>query len=802
MQSPASIKSLGPVVCVTSGAILAIEVFHTRALSILLWSNIAFAVLSLALLGLGSAGLAVFLFPDLFRRERAESQIAWLLPITGLLLLVSHRAMLVLTREPVANWVPYLGMIGLILVAMVPYFGGGLVLSIAFTHFSEAIATLYFWDLIGAAAGAALVVPLLYAFNGPTLVPAIALLLAGAGAVFAFALKRRAEGVGALVCCAALAAVLIVPSARESLAVRSAKGIPTPNILIEAWDPVARITVAPAPAAGTLVMAMDGGAITPVLQFDGNLERMLFIKASVLQLAYHLKNYASALIIGPGGGSDVLAALVFGNHDITAVEVNRSTLSIVQNELGHYSGGLYRRPDVHVHVGEGRAFVASSPRRYDLIQATFIDTWVAASTGSHTLSEDYLYTIEGITGFLEHLNPDGVFSASRWGGPRFGYLETYRIAGIANEALRRLGVADPSRHVAVVQGPPPDRLLQGPGYQWIHGDMESMATMLVKRTPFTEGDLQRLEQVSQGLGFRPLWLAGRASPTEDATLRALFSARDTRAFYSARYRELGFDFSPPTDDKPFFFDMIRPQDYLRVKDVLPAETQYGRMYVGVQMLYQLMVAMAVVVAALLGIPLVLRFGVVRPSWSVARVIGYFVCLGIGFIGIELGLIQKFSLFLGHPIYSLIVSLAAILLFSGLGAFSARTLSARAGVRRIFVLVGVLALYSFALRPLTNALIVWPFALKCAVAITLAAVPAFLMGSLFPLGIAQIRNRRLVPWAWAVNSGFSVLGGIVSLFASLGWGYTASWYAFTCAYLLAGLLLLRWMRDPDPDAAPA
>jgi hypothetical protein len=796
------LRILGPLVFATSGAVLAIEVFYTRALSILLWSNFAFAVLSLALLGLGSAGLAVFLFPDFFRRERAAAQIAWLMPITGVALLVAFWGMLSLTSTPVPSWVPYWGMIELIVVAMLPYFGGGLVLSIVFTHFSESIATLYFWDLIGGAAGAALVVPALYVFNGPLLVPAIAILLAATGAAFAFALGLRRAGIGALACCAVFGLIMIVPSARDTLSVRTAKGVPMQNVLLEYWDPVARISMTPGPNERTLVLSMDGGAITPVVQFDGDLSRLEFIKGSILQLAYHVKQYASTLIIGPGGGSDVLAALAFGNHDITAVEVNRSTLSMVKDDLSQYTGGLYSRPDVHVHLGEGRAFVASSPRKYDLIQATFIDTWVAASTGSHTLSEDYLYTTEGIGGFLSHLNPDGVFSASRWGGKTFGYLETYRIVGIANAALARLGVAEPSRHVVVVQGPPLDRMVAGPGYQWIHGDMEGMSTMLVKRSPFTEAELRHLAGVAQRYSFRPLWLAGRPMPTEDGTLRAMFDARGSREFFEARYRKSHIDFSPTTDDRPFFFDMVRPQDYLRLKDKVPGDTRYGRTYVGVQMLYQLMVAMAVVVVALLGVPLVLRSGRVRMSWSVARAMAYFVCLGVAFIGVELGLIQKFSLFLGHPVYSLVVSLAAILFFSGLGALSARRLTPRAGARRIFVLVAVLCVYAFAVRPLTTALIVWPFALKVAIAVAIAAPPAFLMGSLFPLGITQVRERALIPWAWAVNSGFSVLGGILSLFASIGWGYTISWFGFTLAYLVAGLLFVSWIRDGSPAASAA
>ena len=785
-------------VFLTSAAILTIEVFDTRLFSILLWSNFAFAVLSLALLGLGSSGLVIYLFPGFFRRERAEAQVAWMLPATGLSVLVSHGLILLLTRTPVATWTPYLGFMQLIVAAMLPYFSGGIVLGILFSHYSDQIGRLYFFDLVGAAIGAALVVPALYFFNGPALVPALGLSLAIAGAFFAHRRGHRHAAIASVASCAVLGAFLVLPALRGTLAVRYAKGEETKDILLERWDPLARLTVQPGADERTRVLTMDGGATTAILKFDRNLEHMSFLKGSILQLAYQLRRYDSSVIIGPGGGSDVLASLVFGNRDITAVEVNRSTLDLVRNDLRDYSGGLYDMPGVTARVGEGRAFITGSTRKVDLIQATFIDTWAAAATGSHTLSEDYLYTVEGIRTFLEHINDDGVFSASRWGGPRFGYLETYRIVGLANEALARLGAADPSRHIIVVQGPPSGRIVQGAGYQGIFGIMDSMTTILVKRSPFTADETAKLAKVSRDLSFRPLWLAG--TPTDDPVLEELFAARGAPSFYKAYYERTGFDISPVTDDRPFFFDMVKPQDYLRMKDTLPGRWEYGRMYTAIQILYQLLVALLAVVIALLGLPLLLRAGPLKMSWSVARALGYFICLGLGFIGIELGLIQKFSLFLGHPVYSLVVSLASILLFSGVGAFSAsKVLPARAFERAI-ALVVVLVAYSFFIRPLTAALVGSPFAFKCALVIALTAAPAFFMGMLFPLGIASIREGLggLVPWAWALNCGFSVLGGAASLFLSMGWGYGKAWYSFSAFYLLAAILL----RGMKPAQAAA
>ncbi len=374
-------------------------------------------------------------------------------------------------------------------------------------------------------------------------------------------------------------------------------------------------------------------------------------------------------------------------------------------------------------------------------------------------------------------------------------METYRVVGIANEALRRLGAVDPSRHIVVVQGPPVDKIVPGRGYQTQFGMMDSMSTILIKRSPFSPDELAKLTEVSRRFSFRPLWLPGEA---QDPTLTALFAARGSAEFYKGEYERLGLDFSPVTDDRPFFFDMVRPVDFPRMRARFPMvnDLTYGRLYVGINVLYQILIAMVIVVLLLLGGPLLLKKGSLRWSASTANALAYFVCLGLGFMGVELGLIQKFTLFLGHPVYSLVVLLGSILLFSGIGSLSARNTTPDRGPARIRALVLILVVYAVAVTPLTNAMMASPFAIKCLVAMLLSAIPSFFMGMLFPLGIAAVRERRgeIIPWAWGVNSGFSVLGATLSLFVSMSWGYTVAWSGFAIVYLLSSLCLQRMAAE--------
>ncbi len=777
----------------TSLAILVTEVFYTRLFSVLFWHNTAFAILSFALLGIGVSGLAVYLLPGVFTRERAHGQMGWLTPVFALSLLASHVLILVLARLPTGPGQPFwisLGSLTLVIVAaLLPFLLGGLILSVAFTHFTDQISRLYFWDLAGAAVGAALALPAISVLNGPPLVPVLGAAVCVVGTACAFAARQRGAAAAS-----ALVGLLLAGAPwalGDAMRVTFSKGRPEAHVHLERWDPVARVTV-----EGDLWFKLDGAVVTPILAFDGDVGKVGYLRHNVLQLAYRLRRYPSILIIGPGGGSDALAALAFGNTAITAVEVNRSIVALMRRgALREYSGRLYERPEIRLRIADGRGFVAALPERVDLIQATFVDTYAAAATGSQTLSENYLYTVEAMHDFLGHLAPDGILSMSRWGGVTNGPYETYRLVAMAAQALRARGARDPGAHVVVVLGPTADDLVLGAGYQHRSGDMDSMATTLVKNTPFLDSEIEALERISRESRFRPLWLGGRGEP--DPVLAEVFRREDAARFHAEYYERHGMDISPVSDDRPFFFDMVRPQDFPRLKDRFPWRTDvtYAVKYIGVAVLYQVLGAMAGLVGSLLGVPLLFRLGALRQLSGTLPVLGYFVCLGLGYIGIEIGLIQRFSLFLGHPVYALVVVLGAMLLISGAGSLQTQRIAAGAApaaLRRVGGLLLVLGVYAPVLPWVVRELMGQPLPLKVAITVALIAPPAYLMGMLFPLGLkaAARTGASLVPWLWGANSGCSVLGAVLSLFLAMSWGYGVAWWCFAAIYLGAGLCLLR------------
>jgi spermidine synthase len=784
------------VVFVTALVTLALEVFYTRLFAALFWKDTAFAILSLAMLGIGASGILVYLKPGWFPESRTAERVALSGLAFGISIVVSYFGIVTLAETTDNMLAPIWGYGPLIAVGLIPFFCGGTVLSIIFAHRAQDIARLYLFDLVGAAIGATITLPLVAALNGPAIVPLLALVTLLTFGIFARRHGARLLSRGAALAGAGVAAIGALHATQDVLRITHSHGKLESDVTHERWDPLARVTVHERPPAWAW-FTIDSRVITPILRWDGDPGSVDYLKKNVLQLAYHLGPYDDVVIIGPGGGSDVLSAVVFGNERITGVEVNRSIIGLVRNELSGHAGGLYDHPAVTIAIADGRAYVAGMDRKVDLIQATFIDTVTAANSGAHTLSENYLYTTDAAHDFLDHLTDDGVLSMARWGGIAWGWAETHREVAIVARALRERGSPQPGHHVVLVRGPSPEKLTRGLGYQNQGGDMESMTAMLIRPRPFTDAQLETLARISDGSGFVTLW-AGRHQGA-DPTLAALLAPEEPHAFYDLYEAQTGLDISPVSDDRPFFFDTIRPIQAL-FREELPEWAQnpsYFAASVGVGVLSQLLVSTSVLVLLLILVPLATRFQDLRDVRRPVSTLGFFVCLGLGYIGIEISMMQRFALLLEHPVYALVVVLGSMLLFSGLGSLSTSRITrdhASAGARRAALLVGVLAAYGLLLPAVTRPLMGWAFALKVLVALLLAFPPAFLMGMLFPIGVAVIREStpRLVPWVWGLNSSFSVLGAILSLYIAMSFGHTATWYAFTAVYLggFAGLLRMR------------
>jgi hypothetical protein len=587
--------------------------------------------------------------------------------------------------------------------------------------------------------------------------------------------------------------------ATDAVRVRFANGTFEAVSLFEEWNSISRIKVFPhvgwarsrIAAWGLsksyddvdidqLHLKIDANAGTPVLRFEGDLAspQAQHLRYDVSSLGFYLVDEPHALIVGTGGGRDILTSLVFGARKVTGVELNPLILRAVNGALGDYTGHLDRREDVEYVLAEGRSFLRRSSERYDLIQVSLIDTWASLARGTLSLSENTLYTREAFDDYLARLAPGGVVSVSRWWQDPPWLL--YRLLYMAIDALRAVG-EDPAQHLLVVRGP--DRVN-------VSG---RVVNLLVTRSALAPADVQRISDVCDDLGFDLLYAPGQREGAHEAIRSFILSTPEERAEYARTADKL---VTPSTDDQPFFFTTTRAS----------ALFLSGKGPLALVILARLLFLIPVLVLLFMLGPLVLLRGNELAALGPRglRWIGYFACLGLGFIVIEIVLIQRFILFLGHPIYAVTLVVFGMLLSSSLGSLaSGRLPDARldVGLAAILaVLVTTLAAVHLALEPLLDAGFHLALAPRVAMAAALVALLGFQMGMLFPLGIRAItrESRSVVPWMWGVNCACSVLGTVVAACLAIYGGFRLTYLFGASFYVLAALLTFAALRRP---AAP-
>jgi Spermine/spermidine synthase domain len=488
-------------------------------------------------------------------------------------------------------------------------------------------------------------------------------------------------------------------------------------------------------------------------------------------IGYALTGPGRALVIGGGGGRDIYNALDAGQRQVDVIELNQGIVDVVDKDLRQWSGSPYTLPHVSTSVGDGRSILAARDTKYDQIHIGFTDTLSANSATAFALTENNLYTTEAFDEYFDHLRPNGILNVSRL--YRLVGDEALRATVLSLEALRKRGVAHPEDNVVVLLG------------HDILGEL--FGTVLVRPRPWSPDELARLRALTARDGVQIAMAPGGPYRLEWA---ALHEAPSPAAF-CAHYR---MNVCAPTDDKPFFFNMRRLQD---VAEAPPPGYLYS-----VDPFRVLLLTLAILaVLCLVGFVLPL-LGVRRAGRPGAGALSFFAFIGLGFLLLEVVLIQRFVLFLGFPTYALSVVLFALLVFTGLGAWlSGRGAPRRALTVALAAVVVITAAAAFGLQPLLRALIDLPFAARVAVSVALLAPAGVAMGMAMPIGL-----RRLValapagvPWAWAVNGLTSVLASALAVAIAITAGFTVATLV-ACACYVAALVHAARGRWPAPEAA--
>jgi spermidine synthase len=678
----------------------------------------------------------------------------------------------------------------LALVLALPFFFSGLAIAFTFSRAVTQASRVYLADLVGAGSGAILAVVGISLTSAEVAIGLTAALGAGAALAFAWAHGPRVRaGLSVCVVAAPIAALglsttLDVPSFPPRELGLFVERYPDLRHEYQRWGPIARIDVVSLPGDRIELpqpieykfVAQDGSAPSIILSLN-DVRTVDFADHTILGIPYWIKSQPEVLIIGLGGGPDVQAALHYNARRIVGVEINMGMIDIVKDAFADFAGRPYDDPRVEIVLGDGRNVIQSIDDQFDIVQLTGVDTAVATFGASPNLAESYLYTVEAIQAYWSRLKPDGVLSIS------FPNVEGLgpRLFALIVTALGRAGLADIDRHIV---------LSHTGGF--IH--------ILAKRVPFTAQELEKLQdrfdQPMRGI-YYPLFdrLLDLIEPelyTEDRIVFApgLDEPSAYREFYTAWQAgqdaewlaAQSFDLSAPSDDRPFFF----------IRD------RWFRMMPNLSLLLLLLTALLFFALFFILLPLAIFRRRSMTSASSGRLVTYFTCLGLAYLFIEVFLIQKMTLFLGHPAFSIPTVLGALLIASGLGSGWSGRLVWPARLKVLSAVIGIaglVALHLVLVQPVLLDALDQPLAVRIAIAIAVIVPIGFVMGVPFPSVLRTLDRHApgFVAWAWGINATASVLASVLALLLAVTWGYVALVAIAAGLYIMAALVVPSALR---------
>ena len=804
---------------------LCLEITLTRIFSLAQWYHFAFMAVSIALLGFGASGSFLSLFPSLIKKN----------PTRLLATLSTLQALGIVASYLNINYIPFdsyriawdreqiLFLAVYYLLLTLPFFFSGLAIGVLLAARPELAGKIYSFNLAGSALGCLAAVVALPLLGGAGTVMLSALL--GALAAIAFSVgnwKLEVRGwkldcgtrfltsnlqypISSLLALALLFLAIRPPSFLE-VRLSPYKGLsqallyPEAEVVFSRWNAFSRVDVIesqgvksapglslayPNPLPPQLGLFTDGDDLSPITKP----EKLDFVDYLPVALPYRLRPQAKALIIEPEGGLDVLVALHQGGSSVVAVESNPLVIEVARDafpsplggDQGGGVGGPYHDPRVTVVVENGRSYVRHVGETFDVVQVSLADTYRPVTSGAYSLSESYLYTVEAFADYLAHLSEGGLLVVSRW--LQTPPSESLRAGALAVTALEKAGLSQPELRLVAIRS-------------W------STLLLLVKNGEFTAGEIEAVKSFCRQRQFDLVYYPG-IQETEANRYNAYQEPLYYRAFQSllfgdrARfYADYSYDVSPTSDDRPFFFHFFK---WSQTPEILQT---FGKIWQpfggsGYFVLVALLILALLASAILILLPLLFRrkvmlppdpFGYAQDKRQIRRlnrwrVFAYFAALGLGYLFVEIPLMQQFILFLGHPIYAFAAVLFAILLFSGLGSMISARLSLP---KTLMILIGAIILYPLILPSVFQLLLGQSLSLRLLVSVLSLAPLGFLMGVPFPKGIEIIGRLApdLVPWAWGINGCTSVLASILSAMLAISFGFSRVLVGGSLAYVAA------------------
>ncbi|MCC7038179.1 MAG: hypothetical protein IT560_12880 [Alphaproteobacteria bacterium] len=782
-------------------AVMALQILQSRIFSVVTWYHLSFLTISIAMFGLTLGAL------DVYRGDKADQQknlgkklrasTVWF----GLLAVAS---MFVQMYVPIVdkNFQSIAFTLPLVAgVAAACYYQAGKIVSLCLTRSGLPVGKVYAADMIGASMGCLAAIGLMKLIDAPSAVLLVAGVIIGTGLLFDRAAKGRALALGLA---AAITIVGLGNAAMKDRPIypRWTKTINLDRSLInyEEWNPISRITVSPPPPKLGVYVAgkspllpkdtkteyqflrVDGAAHTAILKFDGHsFDKMKFLEYDLTNLVHFIPNLKSVGIVGVGGGRDLLAALYFGAKNVTAVDINNVQIKLLTEvpEFKNYSN-LSTHEGVRIVNSEARSWFTHNTEKYDLLQMSLIDTWVSSAAGAFALTENALYTVDAWRTFLNRVNDGGIFTVNRFHHESAACNDLCRLATITSTALHEMGKPNPWKHVFIAH-------------------IGNILSMIVGKDELTTAQLDALHSNADRLKYTII--ASPRKPAKNEYLNKILHAESPEAINDA-IKDLPFDVSPTTDNRPFFFNQAR---IWKPWDVIKQATSGDMFFQNLQghavatvNLY--IIILFSIVASILVLVLPFRGALkLAPKKFLRAGTAYFALIGLGFMFVEITLMQMLSMFLGHPVYGLGVVLFSMILSSGIGSFLSESYPLDTRHKLIKAPI-VLMLYLFfiaaSITPLMHVFIEAGFAARLALCVLLIFPAGMMMGYAFPTGmkLTERISDTLTPWFWGINGAFGVVASGFAMVISIGLGLPATIIAGALCYGLLAIPAARLLKQ--------
>lgn len=772
-----------------SMSVLLFELALTRIFSIVLWYDYAFMAISIAFFGLGIGSLLTHILKNKVKREQLPSKILQ----TTIIFAVSVPIFLVVIGQVIPPNIHFIYLF--YLTSSIPFFFAGISMSLIFFAMPREVSKLYFIDLVGAAAATLMLDPLMQRLGAESVLLSAALLVIGPSLIVALVLstpsqkknvsntpvienKIKLSGIIVLAASAILLAtntdaniLAIKPGENKGLHYQLAKPSEFEHLSTQ-WNSFSRIDVTRqlnpqdsddgdnnGRSRALSAIAIDADADTPVFKWNGSSADLVWLKKFMDYLPFEISNNVNnTLVIGSGGGEDVLVALAGGSKKVTAVEINPLIISRAK-QFGSSAGNLYERKEVELFLDDGRRFISSSDSKYDRIVIKLVDSWAAQLAGGYALSENYLYTVEAFRQYLRHLDEDnGMLVMVRWN------FELPRLMPLVAESLRQEkkgGSSEDIRKQILVVENRPGLYFESNNKQTIYPVL-----LIIKNNPFTDSEINLAKERIANNNARVIAMpGGYIQPPYDTLLL------DKNYYHSQQLQESDLrailKLKPPTDDSPFYFAKEQVPNQM----ILLLETVLG-------------------VSAVLALLLIYysrrnRALPITSSTSLWFHMIFVIFIGLGFMFLEITFIQKFLLLLGTPIMALTVILFSILLSSGIGAYLSGRLfhknPYKAVVVSIPLLVGIVLAYYGLLQGIIDSAIILQLPQRIMLTFALLSPAGLLMGFQFPsiTRMASMHSNQgehtdeNITLLWGINVIASVIATVVTAISSMVIGFNGN-----------------------------